>query len=329
MPRPLLLPLFLCFSFPLSLYSLAQTVLVPVDVYVGDRAIIRHSFSAGTKLSGIKPGETLELSPESEVFAALEPDYTVTAATLTQNDAEYLLTIHFIPWKTGEFDIPAFELDRGTEERENREIENREKSFAVDVGAVMIASLAQKLGESQIRPPAPPVIVPGTTYILLGIVAAAAGILAGTVTVLVRLRKSGKSLTTLFNALFYSKAGRRALKALRVLMKRIASAPPTLDAEKELAGSLQVILRDYLDAHFGWPFRAASSPELFPAFADITSGMMDSEHFAQVEKLDALFRRCDFLRYAAGAENTGFVSAELSSLVAEAQGIVIFFEQGE
>jgi hypothetical protein len=320
MNRPLLLPLFLCFSLPLSLYSLEQTVLVPVEVYVGDRARIRHTFSAGKGgWPALEPGKPLELPPEKAVFAALEPDCTVTAASLTFQGVECLLTVDFIPWKTGELDIPPFDL------RELVDMDS-EAALMVDIAPVMIASLSQKLGEIQLRPPAPPLIVPGTTYALLGIAALAAAALAGAAVSLARARRSGRTLSALFGSLFFSKAGRRAFKQLKALKKKYAS-PGSLSSPGagELAGGLQVILRGYLDAHFGWPFRAASSPELFPAIADITGGMMDGARFAQVEKLEALFRRCDFIRFAG---NAALEPGEPLCLAGDARSRILFFERG-
>ena len=69
--------------------------------------------------------------------------------------------------------------------------------------------------------------------------------------------------------------------------------------------------------------------------------MLDTEPFAQIEKLDALFRRCDYIRYAGariavarGAVARGavapdeFTLAEKRSLADDAKSIIVFFERG-
>jgi hypothetical protein len=329
MNRPLLLALFLYCSIPLS--PLEQTVLIPVEVYLGDSAIIRHRFAVkDAGLPMLEADKPLELPPKHPVFLALEPDYTVTGVSLAKTGPDWALTLRFTPWKTGKFDIPPFDL------RDLLELTHEQASadtpVMVDIAPVTIASLTGQLGETTLRPPAPPVIFPGSTYALLGIAVALALVLAGLVILGVRFRKSGKTLRGLYRSMFYSAAGRRAVKALRKLAGNSSGLSP-----REYAGALEAILRIYLDAHFRWPFTAASVPELFPAFAEITGDMMDAGHFAQVEKLDALFRRCDFLRYAGMGSAAGIAdnavagggSQELAGLAAEAQGLVVFFERGE
>jgi hypothetical protein len=240
------------------------------------------------------------------VFAALEPDYTVTKVSLSINNAECLLTIWFTPWKTGDFDIPPFDL---------AELLGMSEPLVVDIAPVAIASLTKKLNETHIRAPEPPTLIPGTTYMLLFSCLAVIIVLIPVIVVIVRVKKANKTLAALFGSLFYSKPGKRALKRIKKLKNAV-----------DFAGELETIVRDYLEAHFAWPFSAASTPEIFPAFAEITSGMLDAEPFAQIEKLDALFRRCDYIRYA--KDSGEFTIPERLSLAGAAKTAIVFFERG-
>jgi hypothetical protein len=281
-----------------------QTVLVPVDVYVGDSAFIRHTFSMR---AGLLPADaTIDLPVSHAVFAGLEPDYTVTKASLSINGADCLLSVWFTPWKTGNFDIPPFDL---------AELLGTSEPLMVDIAPVAIASLTKKLNETRSRPPEPPTLIPGTTYILLFACLAVIIVLIPVIIVIVRIKKSNKPMSAVFGPLFYSKPCKKALKRIKKL-KNVS----------DFAGELEAIVREYLEAHFAWPFSAASAPEIFPAFAEITSGMLDAGPFAQIEKLDTLFRRCDYIRYA--HDGGEFTLTERFSLVNDARGTIVFFERG-
>jgi hypothetical protein len=298
----------------LTAEDVKQTVLVPVDVYVGDSAFIRHTFPLRSRVlpnAGTPDADTIGLPVTHPVFASLEPDYTVTKASLSMNGTECVLTVWFTPWKTGDFDIPPFDLAPflGTDE-----------PLMVDIESVTVASLTKQLNETHIRESEPPSLIPGTTYMLLFLFLGVVIVLIPVIVVSIRVKKSHKTLAAVLGALFYSKPGKKALKRLK-----------KLKGTADFAGVLEAILRDYLEAHFAWPFSAASSPEIFPAFAEITSGMLDAEPFAQIEKLDALFRRCDYIRYsgARSAVALGEITlAEKRSLADDAKGIIVCFERG-
>jgi hypothetical protein len=295
--------------FFLSLQALSsqetlQTVLVPVDVYVGDSAFIRHTFSPR---AGLLPDTgTIEIPVSHSVFAGLEPDYTVTKVSLSMSGADCQLTVWFTPWKTGDFDIPPFDL---------AELLGASKPLMVDIAPVTIASLTKQLEETHIRPAEPPALIPGTTYMLLFISLSVIIVLIPVIIVIMHLKKSRKPMSAIFGPLFYSKPGKKALKRLK-----------NLKSAFDFAGELQAILRDYLETHFAWPFSAVTAPEIFPAFAEITNGMLDAEPFAQIEKLDALFRRCDYIRYSGALGE--FSLTERVSLADDAKAAIVFFERG-
>jgi hypothetical protein len=222
------------------------------------------------------------------------------------------LTIWFTPRKTGDFDLPPFDL---------AELLGTGEPLIVDIAPVTIASLAKKLSETHFRPSEPPTLIPGTTYILLFTCLAVLIILVPVIIVIIRVKKSNKAMSAVFGSLFYSKPCKKALKRLKKLKTAV-----------DFAGELEAIVRDYLEAHFTWPFNAASAPEIFPAFAEITNGMLDAEPFAQIEKLDALFRRCDYIRYSgafvASSDSGALTLAERLSLVDDAKTAIVFFERG-
>jgi hypothetical protein len=302
---------FLAIGAAASAEVTGQTTLVPLEVFVGDNALIRFSFSAPVRFS-FGEGTAIDIPTANSVFATLEPDYTVTGVFLSQNGADYVLTIRFTPWKTGNFDIPPFDINK---------LLGVDEPNIVDIAPVMVASLVQKQGVTQLRPSSPPILIPGTTYILLILSLGVLAVLILAPVFIVRFQKSHKSLSALFGPLFFSAPGKKALTRLKKLQKHTDALI--------FAGDLEAVLRDYLEAHFAWPFSAASAPEIFPAFAEITNGMLDSAPFAEIEKLDALFRRCDYIRYSGAPHGTLFTGGELLALAGDAKAAVVFFEKGE
>lgn len=88
--------------------DISQT-LVPLEVYVGDVAEIRYSFTLD---SGIFSGQNIEkeIDVEEIPFGKLADALTIKAARFSMRENDCSLVIQFIPWRTGAIDFPAFDL---------------------------------------------------------------------------------------------------------------------------------------------------------------------------------------------------------------------------
>ena len=121
-----LLSFFLCAA---ALFCMpdGRVSVMPKDVYVGDEAEIRFEFSFAEKLfegdspslnvqafadvsdmSDVPPGSRSENEELKRIF--FTDDYTIQSMRLKGSPPSYVLSIVFIPWKTGEIDMSAFDL---------------------------------------------------------------------------------------------------------------------------------------------------------------------------------------------------------------------------
>ncbi len=129
--------------------SFGSVSLVPREVYIGDQAVL--SFPSASLGRVLAPGERAELAP-SEL-----PEPTASATVLsviltrgTEPEDEAIARIAFIPWNVGQVNLPPFSW----------------KSVTVSPPAVTIASIVERTGTISLEPPRPPLLVPGTTWLL-------------------------------------------------------------------------------------------------------------------------------------------------------------------
>lgn len=128
-----------------------EGILIPREVYVGDTA--EFSFSSGAFASVLEDG-TLFALPPNELPASDAVD--VKSILVSQHGQTASVTIRFVPWESGVIRLPSFKL----------------KGIAVTPPVVRIGSLIEKTGKTAIEPPRSPLLVPGTTWILYGLIAA-------------------------------------------------------------------------------------------------------------------------------------------------------------
>ncbi|MDR1784989.1 MAG: hypothetical protein LBR23_00770 [Spirochaetaceae bacterium] len=243
--------------------ALVHGELIPETVYVGDTARFRYVFPAARDAPGA--GE-ITLNPED----AAAPDMDVRKAALTRDGDAFILDVTFVPWRPGEFDIPPLDVPF-TEDR-----------FIIDPPPFFVASLAETLGEKEPRPPVPPLILPGTTWVLFVLSAAVPAVLAAWVI----LRKNSR-VRALVGALFRSPEARAALRGLKKLKKR---APRMTD--REWAQEAALLARDYLERACRGPFRSFTPEEAACALGTDPRGGSFAPLAAEV------LARCDLVRFA-------------------------------
>ncbi|MDR3311900.1 MAG: hypothetical protein LBS64_02055 [Spirochaetaceae bacterium] len=299
----------------------AQAILTPQDVYVGDQGVLQIDWTTAIDLL---PGDGRVTIP-GERFAVPQDLMSVRGAELSRNGPAYRLRIRFTPWKTGVIPFPALDvaalLTDGNSPPYPLESSLRETGL-LEIAPVTIPSLAQKLMETRMRPPRPPPLIPGTTYLVFIFALAAVAASALVILCLINLNFLGRRIAAFLGSLGFSAPGRRAIRSLNVLRRKGAGL-----GNPECAAALEQILRYYLESRFAWPFTAAAATEMRRAFQDISAGLMDESHQEWVDKLHGLFLRCDYVRYA-GQPGDTFPAAERAALTDTARGIVVFFERG-
>lgn len=129
--------------------SLSSVTLVPRDVFIGDQALL--SFPSATLSRVVEAGERSELSA-SEIPPPTD-SVTVQSITLARGSGSgdaVIVSVSFIPWNTGSVPLPPFSW----------------KGVTVTPPAVTVASIVDRTGISTLEPPRPPLLVPGTTWLI-------------------------------------------------------------------------------------------------------------------------------------------------------------------
>lgn len=300
----------------LSLYA-QNTSLVPKDVYVGDEAEIHFNFAWEGNLFPADKEQSASSFNSANVEENLRDAYTITSMHLTSSTNGYVLVIVFIPWKVGFLDIPPFDLSM------TFDIET--KPLLIDIPEVYIQSIVEKTGEKNIRPPIGPVIIPGTTYVVLGIVVVIFLLCVLGIVLLNRITVAKTWIKNFFHQIWATPNFRKATRNLILLEKQ----SPKLD-NAIFAAKLSVIIRLYLEGRFAYPFTAETTSSLMTVFNRLFAGTASNKTEDYLQNLYEVCARCDFLHYAGSeAERAPLNAEEKLSLIAQVRLALIYFEKNE
>lgn len=285
-------------------------VLVPRKVFVGDTAELRYSFHSPVDFfSDVDAGtDTRMLNLKALPFPSETSDYTLLGASLKRKDLNYTLIFTFIPWRTGEIKFPPFDL---------ASVIYNIPGYQINTSPVTIASILQSSDGSTLRPPAAPLLVPGTMYAVYGIAVAFVLFFI----LIVRILLHWSAIRSRFNNYrirrHYAKNAKTALHMLKKLEKR-------KNDDITFCCSIQQILRKYLDTRYDYPFSAVVSKSLVDVFDTLTAGVLSSEKYENMESLAAIFRRADYIRFS-HEEELG--KNERSDLITSARSVIKKFEE--
>lgn len=263
-------------------------VLLPLDVYVGDHAEIRYTFRSAVDFFPGE-GETGRKSIKNP-FTGLEKSFSVVKAELYRNEMEYTVRFVIVPWKTGSITFPSFDLTKMLEQK-GQESEN-DPHFFIALYPIEVKSIVEKTGNNHIMPPVPPIIIPGTTYVIFAIVLASIIVLIIFFRFLLSFNQIRRRWLMYLKKHAQRKNAEDALKKIKRLLKNSKLS------DIEFCSSLQTVTRNYLEFRFEYRFTAISSGNIRNAFEKICLGDIPSEIAYSVEDLSAMFIRTDYIRYA-------------------------------
>ncbi|GMO12476.1 MAG: hypothetical protein Ta2A_22290 [Treponemataceae bacterium] len=268
---------------------------MPQKIFIGDEAVLHIDFSldAGDRAFpadslGDLPIASWDDDTDNEPDSVDSPNsieqnsieqYTVTRIFLqkneTQNRNDYSLEITFFPWTTGEILIAP--IDCG--------------AFVFAPEPLSVASRLEALGgEIEMRPPKPPLLVPGTTYIIIGFVL---------FFMLFVLAASALVLQFLKKPLYYRRFLRDVKKAEKA-QKSQENVMRYIDNRVDM--NIDKSFRKFLSAHFKENFDSHSTSELYDFLLARKEDGTESEskiekqlEIAQTAK--TFFSLCDAVRY--------------------------------
>jgi len=224
-----------------------------------------------------------------------------------------VLSIVFIPWKTGEIDMSAFDL--------SPVLGLSVRPFLTDIPPVHIQSITEKTGEKQLRPVKGPIIIPGTTYAVFAFCAVLLLFFAVVTALLIRFALIRGFFQAFFERMFSSQSFRAVCRELLFLEKRGQALPAGVFCTR-----LSRLIRSYLENRFSYPFTAKTSPELVPAFSEFFAHSASERSYAYMQDLYEVCARCDYIRFSG---ESVFSREERIDSVQRVRSALLYFEQPE
>ena len=273
-----------------------QQVLVPKQVYIGDKAELRCTFSTTEKI-------------QAEGFCS-ELDYSQydikNVQLLPSGNNYYTLTITFIPWRTGEISLPDYSLSVG----ESSATDTGTEGFIIHFNPVSIVSITEKDSITTLRDSASPLLLPGTIYKLYG------SLIALIIILIIGIRLIVKHKAVAFfvkNLILAAKNNSNRRKTIKLLNKIVKNPQP---ADNEVAAEIQKIMRTYLERRFNFPFSKTVSSEMSKSFMQITQGLLSEEKQNAFDDIVTAFVRTDYIRYSSASSfNEGEKEALIKQLI--------------
>lgn len=278
-----------------------RQVLVPREVFVGDRAELRCTFQSQMDFAAladpslVKDG-AIQLNTHADAFTRHAGDYTVELAVLQQAGTTCTLIITFVPWKTGQLHFEACDLPALCGAAEHAE------PFLIHFSPVEISSLTEKLSVSAVRPPAPPLLLPGTSYALWICIVVFLLLLVATGILLAKFSALVRCATAVRESAGYYWNARSARSKLFALGRKKST-------DVQFAEQWQATMRAYLAYRFGVPFSSATAKGIAPLIRRVTGNMLDIEQENAVSSLTSLFIRTDYIRFAGGSIDSRMLPA--------------------
>lgn len=317
-------------SVEIDLESVSQ-IIIPKEIFIGDEGQLQYSFRTPVDFfslssSSLLSGNELSLDFTNQDLLVDKNSCTIKNAVLVRNGLNYNLCISFIPWKIGKIEFREFDLMTLC-----LKDENSENKFMIQLNPVIIPSLSEKMGISNIRSPLNPITLPGTKYLLwLGIFLVIL-VLFLIAFAIIKLHVIVKKLRLLKNKIGFRRNARTVKKGLNKLLK----SKSKID-DKNFAMNWQRLMRTYLEFRFASSFASITGNRIVQYILKITGNSCNDEEFAALENLAQIFIRTDYIRFAEGSIDSQllpaeehqavFASDERSSIIKKTFEIIDVFE---
>ena len=146
-------------------YIKSQQVLVPRQIYIGDSAELKCSFETDSVLfrNIVAQKGQIELSKEFFINQIDEEKYDIKSVSISSSGYNtYVLTVSFVPWRTGNLSFPAF--DMGASLNSDAEV------YVMGFQDFEVISITKTESLSTLRDIQSPLLLPGTTYKIYGLI---------------------------------------------------------------------------------------------------------------------------------------------------------------
>jgi hypothetical protein len=308
--------------FALSFLKLSAEnlqIVMPKLVYIGDSLEIRYIFHSDAILFSGDFADNisakLELRTDHDFFRAQDQNFTVKAASLEKINSEYTLSLSVIPWKTGLLSVPPFNLSSIVDySQKDGAWGKRSVPFVINLSPVEVKSLVTKTGNKTFMKESGPLVLPGTTLLLVIFSVISIVLFTGFMSVLLRLPKVARFIENLTYIYSLKRISRKAVKSILSLQKDSKK----IESDKDFARRLQHILRDFIGKRFAHDFSSTATSRIYGAFEELCAGELSRHQADSVEELCGIFSRLDYIRFA---ENASFLSASQNSQKSERDSV--------
>lgn len=288
-----------------------SVLLVPTDVYVGDTAEIRFTFSSaslfGVFETSIKETGTEFIDRAWSNNTELE-DFDLLSAALLKVDStksiqaeqygieKYVIVLEIVPWVTGSLDVPTFNVLTAF---------GLEDAFAsssktlVTIPPVTISSIVQKMQIKSLQPPTAPVIIPGTTWIVYLLILLSVILIFLTFLLIMRFKHVQKWWQQIGYRIFLSRNYYKTIKTLTLLEKKSSDI-----GIKAFASGVTNEIRRYMQTRFGVHFMAVETRKLCAIFTEVTGATVSEKATQSIEVLQSVCIRLDYIKFSNNEESS-------------------------
>lgn len=282
----------------LDLAKKTHQVLVPQNVYIGDSAELRVSFSSENAHKLLKDSSSVELPLSNFVEDLQFQDYQIEKITLLSNGQNnYNFVITFIPWKTGNINFPNYNL-------------LPEENVILKFETVSISSLLKDESVG-LQEQAAPLLLPGTAYKVYGILILSILVLFVGIRLIVKRDSVSSYLKRRKLLKKYKKNKKSTIKNLSKILKNKDLS------DVDFASNIQNAMRNYLEARFDFPFTKTVSSEIKEKYLFAVESASEQK-FCAIECIQKIFCQTDIIRYGQksfGINKTSFLENEKETLV--------------
>lgn len=303
----------LSFSVFAQLSIESQQILVPQNVYIGDVAELRVTFNSNTDMQKIfENTNSVNVLSQSYFSEGLNSqEYTIKSLSITQSGVNfYTFIITFIPWKTGDIKFPPYNLGKAIDDLNSTDNNEHTNLSILIFEKITIDSILKQNSYTSLCDFEPPKVIPGTIYKIYAFLIIVVVILIILIRLLIKRKSVAQFIRNYQINRKYKKNRNSTIRKLRKIGRNNEAN------DKELAQEIQNIVRAYLEKKFDSPFTRYTTSEILPSFFQLTNNLMTEEKNEAMEKINSVFIRTDFIRYASSAdENSCFLQNELEQII--------------
>ncbi len=296
-----LMPLSADVPSSLSAPSTEMTV-IPREVFIGDEMEIRYAFSSDHNL----------LSSDADIRSFDVPDsddMTVQSVQLTKEDDRYVLTVRCIAWKNGSVQLPEIILEKGkpttSMDEDGNEVTGTGPDYTVKIPPVTIQSVVDYTGKTELQPARPPIVIPGTTWIIYAIIIVCVLLFTALIVILFRFDAFKSRFFAVFASVLIARNYRLLRRRIKHFLKRYLKADTAV-----FATELAHFIRGYMSVRFKTDFDSVTASEFVSVFADAMNYTGSPEAFGATEVIADILLRCDYVRFSGDTGETGTISGE-------------------